>query len=297
MSKASEKIVQGRLRSSNITVVISIALILFLLGIFGVILINAKKYSDYLKEQLTVEVFFKSVHDKRDKSKEVDFHKVYIQKIKAHAFTKKIGYISKEKAARIAKNELGIGTEDLFDENIYPASVEVTLRSEFVQPKRVDSIKEILSADELVDEVVNDNELMTSVYQNINKITAWLVAFSGLLLLIVIVLINNSIRLRIFSKRFLIKTMQLVGARRWFIMRPFMVQSMWLGLIGSIISVIALSAVWYYFATYINVPYINNQYFFLIVILILVGVGIALVSTALATWRFLKLKTDELYHD
>ncbi|TDL99865.1 MAG: cell division protein FtsX [Flavobacteriaceae bacterium] len=277
--------------------VISIALILFLLGIFGIIVINSKQYFDYLKEQLTVEVFFKEVLDQRDMGKEVAMHKNYISGIQKHKFIKKVQYISKENAAVIAKRELAIATDDIFEENIFPASAEITLKSEFVNPKTVDSIKTILRNSPIVEDVVNDNELMTSVYRNISKITMWIIGFSILLLLIVIVLINNSIRLRIFSKRFLIKTMRLVGARRRFIIMPFVKTSAWLGFFGALLAILALTGCWYYFTQYINAPFVNNQYLLLLLVLIVTGIGIAVLSTALSTWNFLKLKTDELYTD
>ncbi|MBA5630178.1 cell division protein FtsX [Moheibacter lacus] len=296
MSKQSDKFNQGRLRSSNITVVISIALVLFLLGLFGLIVINAQSYADYIKEQLKLEAFFNDEYDPREQDKELARQQDYIDSLNVkHSFIKKTEYISKEKASQIAKNELGIDDNAIFEANIFPASVQITLQPEFVEPAKVDSIKKLIQADPIISEVVNDDELMTTVYNNIDKIRFWLMILAAIFLVIVMILINNSIRLRIYAKRFSIKTMQLVGARRRFIIQPFLLQSAVLGLLGAVLAIIALGGLWYYFANIVSLPWWNEDYYWLILILIVTGVFIALLSTAIATWRYLRLRTDQLY--
>lgn len=295
MSKASDKFNQGRLRSSNITVVISIALVLFLLGLFGLIVINAQSYADYIKEQLKLEAFFNDEYDPREQDTELARQQQFIDSIKTHIFVKNTQYISKEKASEIAKKELGIDDNAIFEANIFPASVQITLNPDYVNPKQVDSIKQIIASDPIVKDVVNDDELMTTVYNNIDRITFWIMVLAVIFLGIVMVLINNSIRLRIYAKRFSIKTMQLVGARRRFIIQPFLVQSAVLGFIGALIATLALGGLWYYFSTIVLLPVWNDDYYWLIGALFLVGIVIALISTAISTWRYLRLRTDQLY--
>lgn len=296
MSKQSDKLNQGRLRSSNITVVISISLVLFLLGLFGLIVINAQSYADYVKEQLKLEAFFNDEYDPREQDKEQEKQFAFIDSLKVqHDFVRNVQYISKERASEIAKKELGIDDNEIFEANIFPASVLITLKSEYVSPEHVDSIKNIIASDPIISEVVNDDELMTTVYNNIDKIRFWLMVLAGIFLVIVMVLINNSIRLRIYSKRFSIKTMQLVGARRRFIIKPFLIQSAFLGLLGAVLAILILGVLWYYFAELVSLPFWQEDYYKLMGILILVGVFIALISTAIATWRYLRLRTDQLY--
>lgn len=296
MSKSSDKFNQGRLRSSNITVVISIALVLFLLGLFGLIVINAQSYAAYIKEQLKLEAFFNDEYDPREQDTELARQQTFIDSLQIkHAFVKSTEYISKDKASEIAKQELGIDDNAIFEANIFPASVQITLNPEYVNPKQVDSIKQIISADPIVNEVVNDDELMTTVYNNIDRITFWLMILAAIFLVIVMVLINNSIRLRIYAKRFNIKTMQLVGARRRFIIQPFLLQSAVLGFFGSLLAVIGLGGLWYYFSTIVLLPFWNDDYYLLIAAIFIIGIVIALLSTAFSTWRYLRLRTDQLY--
>jgi len=296
MSKSSDKFNQGRLRSSNITVVISIALVLFLLGLFGLIVINAQSYAAYIKEQLKLEAFFNDEYDPREQDTELARQQTFIDSLKIkHAFVKSTEYISKDKASEIAKQELGIDDNAIFEANIFPASVQITLNPEYVNPKQVDSIKQIISSDPIVNEVVNDDELMTTVYNNIDRITFWLMILAAIFLVIVMVLINNSIRLRIYAKRFSIKTMQLVGARRRFIIQPFLLQSAVLGFFGSLLAVIGLGALWYYFSSIVLLPFWNDDYYLLIGAIFIIGIVIALLSTAFSTWRYLRLRTDQLY--
>ena len=295
MSKQSDKFNQGRLRSSNITVVISIALGLFLLGLFGLIVINAQSYADHIKEQMKLEVFFNDEYDPKKQDTELARQQQFIDTLKIHKFTKNVEYISKDKASEIAKKSLGINENELFEEKIFPASVELTLHSEYVDSIRVDSIKEIISKNPIVDEVKNDPKLMQEVYSKIDKIRFWLIILAGIFLFIVMILINNSIRLRIYAKRFSIKTMQLVGARRRFIIQPFLFQSAILGLLGAVLAILALGGLWYYFANIVKLPLWNDDYYWLMLVLVVTGVFIALLSTGIATWRYLRLRTDQLY--
>ena len=233
-----------RLRSSNITVIVSIALVLFLLGLIGLILINAQKYSDYIKEQLVINAYFDENYNPKDSLKIEQTERKAFEKIKTLTPVKKVKYISREEAAKEAKRDLGVDSDALFEENIFPSSVEVTLYPEYIDPAKInEAIKQIESVPSVV-EVKNNNTLMIDVYNNLNRILRWILGFSVLFLVLAVVLINNSIRLKIFSKRFIIKTMQLVGAKRRFILKPFIIEAMILGIIGAFIGLIALFGVW-----------------------------------------------------
>ena len=288
-----------RLRSSNITVIVSIALVLFLLGLIGLILINAQKYSDYIKEQLDINAYFDENYNPKDSLKIEQTERKAFEKIKTLTPVKKVKYISREEAAKEAKRDLGVDSDALFEENIFPSSVEVTLYPEYIDPAKInEAIKQIESVPSVV-EVKNNNTLMVDVYNNLNRILRWILGFSVLFLVLAVVLINNSIRLKIFSKRFIIKTMQLVGAKRRFILKPFIIEAMILGIIGAFIGLIALFGVWYYFTLEIKQDFMqdNTQYLYLVLLIIGVGVFITVLSTIIATWRFLKTSVDELYYN
>ena len=297
MSKTNDKFEKSRLRSSNITVVISISLVLFLLGVFGLIVINAQSYAEHLKRELKIEAYFNDIDDPKLKSKELTMQQEYIDSLKLKFdFVESTKYISREQASKIAKQELGINDTELFEANIYPPSVQITLN-----PKKVNTIEQIdslmvkLGNNPIIDEVKSDREAMMAIHKSINTITFWLVVFAIIFLAIVIILINNSIRLKIYAKRFSIKTMQLVGARRRFIMKPFLLEGALLGFIAAVIAIIGLGILWYLLATKIGLLLWNTNFTYLISILISLGVLIAVFSTLFAAWRYLKLKTDQLY--
>lgn len=286
-----------RLRSSNITVVISIALVLFLVGLFGLILLNAQKYSDYLKEQLVVNAYFDENYDPADSVKISKLEQDAVQKIQHLEPVKKATYISRQQASNEAKGSLGVDSQSLFNADIFPSSVEVALKPEYSDSTKIGNVLKQIGAVPGIVEVKNDSESV-QVYKKLDMIMKWILGFSILFLILAIVLINNSIRLKIFSKRFIIKTMQLVGAKRRFILKPFIKEAVILGLIGAVIGTLALFGVWYYFTTTIKTPFVQDtaQYTWLIVLIFGLGVLITVASTVFATWRFLKSNIDDLYY-
>ncbi|MFT3919726.1 cell division protein FtsX [Cloacibacterium sp.] len=298
MAKLADDLNKKRLRSSNITVSISIALVLFLVGLFGLILINAQRYSDYIKEQLVVEAYFDEHLDPKDSAKADELNKITYERIKLLPFVKKAKFISQEEATSIAKTQLGIDSEALFEGNIFPPSVEVTLKPEFVDPAKIDAVVKQISDVEGIKEVKNDSKLTIEVYNNLNRILTWILGFSVLFLIVAMVLINNSIRLKIFSKRFIIKTMQLVGAKRRFILKPFIKEAIILGIVGAAIGLTALFTGWYFFTSEIGTPFVQdtNKYVWLVFIVVGIGILITTISTIFATWRFLASSVDDLYY-
>ncbi|MBW3521907.1 MULTISPECIES: ABC transporter permease [unclassified Chryseobacterium] len=297
MAKSVEEFNKKRLRSSNITVVVSIALVLFLLGLMGLILINAQKYSDYLKEQLVVNAYFEENYDIKDSAKIAKQEAVAVELINKMEAVKRTKYITKKMATAEAKKSLGIDTEALFEEDIYPASVEVSLKAGYTDSIKTANVLKELKAIPGIKEVKNDTDSQ-KIYDNLNKILKWILGFCLLFLVLAIVLINNSIRLKVFSKRFIIKTMQLVGAKRRFILTPFIKEALILGLLGAVIGLSALFGVWYYFTTAIKTPFVQdtNQYIWLVISIFGVGLFITVLSTIIATWRFLRSNVDDLYY-
>lgn len=298
MAKSVEEFNNKRLRSSNITVVVSIALVLFLLGLMGLILINAQKYSDYIKEQLVVNAYFDENYEAKDSAKIVKLEQEAVKKIQALTPVKKTTYITRDMAAKEAKKSMGIDSDALFEENIFPSSVEVALKPEYVDPAKINEAIQAIKTVPGVIEVKNDSSLMVDVYNNLNRILKWILGFSLLFLVLAIVLINNSIRLKIFSKRFIIKTMQLVGAKRGFILKPFIKEALILGVVGSLIGLVALFGVWFYFTKEIGANFLQDDqnYIWLVILIFGVGILITVLSTIIATWRFLKSSTDDLYY-
>lgn len=298
MAKSVDEFNKKRLRSSNITVVISIALVLFLLGLMGLILINAQKYSDYIKEQLVVNAYFAENYNAKDSVKIAKMEAEVFKEIQTLAPVKKATYITREMASQEAKKSMGIDTDALFEENIFPSSIEIALKPEYVDPAKIDQALKAIKAVPGIAVVKNDSTLMVDVYNNLSRILKWILGFSILFLILAVVLINNSIRLKIFSKRFIIKTMQLVGAKRRFILKPFIIEAVILGAIGSLIGLLALFGIWYYFTSQIGSAFVqdNNQYFWLVLLVIGVGIFITVLSTVVATWRFLRSNVDDLYY-
>jgi cell division transport system permease protein len=297
MAKTVEDFNKRRLRSSNITVVVSIALVLFLVGLFGLILLNAQKYSDYLKEQLVVNAYFDQNYSDKDSMKVIAQEAEALKKIQKLPSVKRAIYISRKQATVEAKKSLGIDSQALFEADIFPSSVEVSLKPEYTDSINVKTaIKQLESIPSIVD-VKNDSE-SAKVYGKLDTILKWVLALSVLFLILAIVLINNSIRLKIFSKRFIIKTMQLVGAKRRFILKPFIIEAIILGAVGAVIGLLALFGVWYYFTTNIKTPFAQEtaQYIYLVVGVFALGIFITVLSTIIATWRFLRSSADDLYY-
>lgn len=300
MAKNADDFNKKRLRSSNITVTISISLVLFLVGLFGLILINAQKYSDYVKEQLVINAFFSEKYDAKDSAKIASKERISYELIKTLPFVKNANYISREQATIEAKKGIGVDIhqDGMFDANIFPSSVEVTLKAEYTDSLKIENAIAELTKIDGIEEVKNDTRFTRMVYKHLDKILTWILAFSLIFLILAIVLINNSIRLKIFSKRFIIKTMQLVGAKRRFILKPFIREAIILGILGAVIGLLASFGVWYYFTSQIDWQFVQdtNQYLILIGVVFGVGIFITVLSTIFATWRFLKSNLDDLYY-
>ena len=292
MSKAFERYQRRKLISSYFSVVLSIALVLFLLGILGLLILNTKKMADRSKEQITISVFLK------ENAKEMEVEQ--LQKTLAMSeYTKSATYVSKEEAAAQHSKEIGEDFVDYLGYNPLKNSIDVKLNADFVTSEKVAEIAATLEEKSYVDEVSYDRVLVGMVAKSVEKIGFWILVASAIFTVIAVLLINSSIRLSIYSKRFIIKTMQMVGATKSFIRKPFIWQNIKLGMLGALISLLALGGVLYYVNTNFQDLGLLEDPYILIILLVgvfLLGIIISLISTYFATQRFLNLRTDELYY-
>ena len=292
MSSSFDRYQKRKLISSYFSVVISIALVLFLLGCLGLLVLNAKKVADHFKEQVVVTLYL------NDTAKEVEVNQ--LEKSLAMAeYTKSTEYVSKEAAAESMKAETGEDFMDFVGYNPLQNSIDVHLKADYVTTETLASITEELSNKKFIEEIRYDNDLVELMNDNVKKITFWVLIISAIFTLIAVLLINSSIRLAVYSKRFIIKTMQMVGATKTFIRRPFVFQSVKLGIIGAVIALIGMGVVLYYLdQSFVELQLLSNPILIggLFVVMFLLGVVITWVSTFIATQRFLNLKTDALYY-
>jgi cell division transport system permease protein len=292
MNSSFEKHQKRRLISSYFSVVLSIALVLFLLGILGLLVLNAKSVSDNFKEQVILTIYLE------DTSKKVEIKQ--LEKSLAFSdYVKQTKFISKESAADFMKLEYG---EDFLDDvgyNPLKNSIEVNLKADFVTARRLDSIAESTLKKNFVEDITYDKDLVSLMNSNVKRLSLWILIISGIFAGIAVLLINSSIRLSVNSKRFSIKTMQMVGATKKFIRKPFIWRSIRLGIIGSLLALIGMGVVLYYVdKSFPEFELVQNQLSIgaLFGCVFLIGVLITWWSTFFATQRFLNLKTDQLYY-
>ena len=283
---------KGKLRSSYLTLVISVSLVLFLLGILGLVLINARELSDYFRESLSFSVMLD------DDAKEADIR--MLQKdLDAKAYVKSTGYISKDEAAAQMKEELGEDFISFLGDNPLPPSIDVYLYSGYTSPDSVAKIEKYILQYPFVKEVYYQESLLFLINENVKKISLFLLILSSFLFLIALTIINNTIRLSIYSKRFLIRTMQLVGATRSFIRRPFLIQSAFQGLIAALIAMTLLFSLLYLIEKefFLMFTFESTKLLLLLgVFIIITGVLINIISTFFSVNRYLSISEDKLYY-
>jgi cell division transport system permease protein len=292
MSKSFERYQKRKLISSYFSVVLSIGLVLFLLGVLGLLVLNTKKLADHFKEQIKISVFLK------DNAKEVEVDQLQKSLVMSD-YTKSAVYVSKEEAAEVHSAEIGENFLDFLGYNPLKNSIDVALKADFVSTEQVEEIASELAKKDYVEEVSYDKPLIALLTDNVKRISFWILIASAVFTLIAVLLINSSICLSIYSKRFIIKTMQMVGATKRFIRRPFIWTNIKLGMLGSLLALMALGIVLYYVD--MNFPELNLLQDFMILSILFVGVFvlgvlISLISTYFATQRFLNLRTDDLYY-
>jgi len=294
MVSYENKINKRRVRSSYFSVVISLSLVLFMIGIIGILLINARQFSNFVKENISLEVIFSN----GAKKETID---QFVKNVQRADYTLKKRFISKKQALIEARKATGMTEDDPFyNELIYPASLQVYLKAAYVEPQKADSIAQKLKAEAGVSEIHYPKNELRVIYQNIHKINLGALIIAGLFLIIAILLIHHAIRLNIYAKRFTIKTMQLIGAKKSFIRRPFLWKGVCIGLVSALLALLTLCGILYYLFTYQKVfqaPFTLDYYSLglLGIGIILLGIILSFISTYFATSKFLRLRTEQLY--
>ncbi len=292
MSSSFEKYQKRRLISSYFSVVISISLVLFLLGLLGLLVLNSKKVADYFKEQIAITVFLK------DSAKEVEITQLK-QSLALAEYTKSAEFVSKEDAAKDHQETLGENFIEYLGENPLQNSIDVYVLADYVTPEKMEEITNELKSKGFVDDVIYDKPLIAQLTENVQRISFWVLVISGIFTFIAVLLINSSIRLSIYAKRFTIKTMQMVGATKKFIRQPFVWKSVRLGIIGAVVAMIGMAIVLYYLnESFPQLQLLGDPVLLtiLFVFILFMGIIITWISTFVATQRFLNLRTDDLYY-
>jgi len=291
MSSSYEKFKKRRLISSYFSVVLSIFLVLFLLGILGLFVINSKRLSDNFKEQIPMTVFFKNEANDT-------ILKAFEAEMKTAKFVKTSVFVTKEEAAKKHIEDIGEDFMAFLGTNPLENSFDIHLKANYIVKDSIEKIDERLRKNEMISDIGYDKVLVNLVNDNIQKVSMWILIVSGFLTLVAVLLINSSMRLAIYSNRFIIKTMQMVGATKSFIRKPFIWRSIKLGIIGSVLAVLALIGVLFYLdANYPDLGIADDRLMVGLVLfgVIVVGIFITWFSTFFATQRFLNLRTDDLY--
>jgi cell division transport system permease protein len=291
MSNSFDRYQKRRLRSSYFSVVLSIALVLFVLGVLGVVVLKSNKIANHFKEQVAVTLFLKN-NVERSQSKKLE------ESLQKKDYTKSVVFVSKEAAAKEFSKEIGEDFLQFLGSNPLKNSIDIHLKPAFITPEKMKAIEKEMLKNAYVSEVLYDAPLIEILTQNIQKISFWILIIAGFFTLIAVVLINGSIRLSVYSKRFTIKTMQMVGATKRFIRLPFIWKSIRLGICGALLAIIGLGALMYYVSDHIpQLELLSNKKDLAIIFsgILIMGILVTWLSTFFATQRFLNLKTDQLY--
>ncbi len=292
MGKSKPKKLKSRIFTSYLTSTVSITLVLFLLGLLFLILLNAGRLTDYVREKIGFTLVL------RDDLPETDIAKLE-RTLRLKPFVKSIRYVDKETAARELQNELGENFTGFLGFNPLSPSFEVKLYAPYTQSDSLTLLENRLKTIPQVQEVFYQHSLVSVINGNVRKISVFLLIFSGLLLFVFSVLINNTIRISVYSQRFLINNMLLVGATRRFVRRPFVRKSIVFGIWGAVLSCLLIAALMLTYKRELSGVVTVNDFWMLAVVFLLVlvaGIVLSWLSTYVAVNRFLKMKFDELFY-
>lgn len=292
MARSIDRFNRRRLITSYFSVTISITLVLFLLGVLGFLILSTQRLADYFKEQVSVTIFLK------DDAKNADIEQLK-RTLSIADYVKSLRFVSKEAAAESFSEEIGEDFVTFIGDNPLQNSIDLSLKADFAEPEKMKELQKELSQNSFVSEVIYDKSLIALIHENVNRISFALLVVSGIFAFIAILLINSSIRLSIYSKRFIIKTMQLVGATRSFIRRPFIWTNIRLGVLSALLAMALLYACLIYVQEKLpELQLLSNTDDMVIVFtgIFAVGVLITWLSTFFAAQRFLNLNTNDLYY-
>ncbi|MFO7613975.1 MAG: permease-like cell division protein FtsX [Bacteroidales bacterium] len=292
VASMEEKYTRRRYQSSLATTVVSITLVLLMLGLLALVVLHARKLSDYVRENIGFRVYIKE-------NAPVEDIILLQRRLDASTFVKASEYISPEQAASELTAELGEDFIDFLGYNPLPPSIDLRIKAAYGNVDSLEVIENKLMQETIVKEVFYQKSLVHLINRNIRRISLVLLGFSALLLLIAMALINNTIRLSVYARRFIIRTMKLVGATRGFISRPFIIRGVLQGLLSAFLAIILLAVILYFLMQ--ELPeliglYDLNLYLAVFGLVILTGIFLAWISTWFAVRKYIRMKEDELYH-
>lgn len=288
----SDKYSKRRLAGSSITTVVSLSLVLFMLGLLGIIILNAKQLSDHVKENIGFQIIL------NETAKEADVAKLQ-KTLDVSGYVKSTEFITKEEAAKRLQEDLGEDFINFLGFNPLLASINVHLKAEYANADSVSRIEKEIIATHLAKEVIYQKSLINNINESVQKVSLVILFFCSLLMVVALALINNTIRLSIYSKRFIIKTMQLVGATQGFIRRPFVINGIKHGIYGAVIAILLLIGLLNFAQK--QLPELKElqderMLLYLFGLVVIMGIIISWISTSLAVRKYLRLKTDDLYY-
>ncbi len=292
MANRDNRMMRRRLRNAYLSSVISISLVLLLVGVASMLLVNAKGVSDYFKENMQVSVMMKQNVTDEDALE-------YKETLDGERYIKSTVFISKEQGQKELAEQLGDDFLDVFETSPIPVSIDVTLEADYVSSDSLEVVREEIAESPLVEEVVYQRSLVDALNANLSRISLILSIFIALLLFISFVLINNTVRLSVYARRFTIHTMKLVGATRSFIRAPFLVQSVFQGLFAAFLAIIVLLGLMFLMRSEFSQLFeIFRMELLLLVMGIVVAAGLAIcmISTFFVVNKLISLRKDELYY-
>lgn len=288
---SNDKHTARRLRTTYLTTIISISLVLFMLGILGLIILNARQISNHVKENIGFSIILK------DGIKDVDINQIQ-KSLDAEPFVKSTHFIHPDTAAAQLQEDLGEDFIEFLGFNPLLPSIDIKLNANYANNDSLAVIESNLMNNGKIKEVFYQRDLVSLINDNVKRISLYLLGFSGLLLIIAVALVNNTIRLSIYSKRFIIKTMQLVGAKHSFIRRPFVLRGIGNGIVSAFIAIGLIVTFLYYLHQQMPeiIDFKNIElYAALFLLVIVLGIIISWISTNLAVRKYLRIDTGNLY--
>ena len=292
MGNSERKIMRRRLRNAYLSSIISISLVLLLVGVASLLLVNARAISDYFKENMQVSVMMKQNVDESDALK-------YKEDLDQLDFIRSSVFVSREQGRREMEEMLGEDFLNVFETAPIPVSIDVTLDAEYVSADSIEVVKTAIMESPMVEEVVYQKSLIDTLNANLSRISMVLSVFIALLMFISFVLINNTVRLNVFARRFTIHTMKLVGATRSFIRAPFLVQSLFQGVFAAFVAIMAIVGMLFFVRNEFEQLFEVFRLEMLLVVMGIVlasGMIICLLSTWLVVNKLVSLNKDELYY-
>lgn len=292
MAAGENKLFRRRLVGSWISTVISISLVLLLVGIAALLLVNARSVSDYFKENMQVSVLMTPDVEEEAAAK-------FQAELDARPFVKETSLVTREQGTREMAEMLGPDFLSVFESSPIPVSIDVTLKADYVSTDSLAMVKDLVSASPLVDEVVYQQSLVEKLNANLKRISLVLGVFILLLLFISFVLINNTVRLDVYSKRFTIHTMRLVGATKAFIRRPFLWKSVIQGVVAALLATLMMAGIIYFLKKeFVQVTEVfpPESLAMVTAVMLVAGIVICLVSTFFVVGRLVSLSRNELYY-